>query len=73
MVDAAGKELAGTPVIGTVPTPPVPLSACTNGIAWDPVADCLWMPRDTGDLIACDRSGALRRDRCPYPPTATSA
>lgn len=70
MVDAAGKELAGTPAIGTVPTPPVPLSAGTNGIAWDPVADCLWMPRDTGDLIACDRSGALRSGPMPLPATS---
>ena len=55
------------PAIGTVPTPSVPLSAGADGIAWDPVADCLWMLRDTGELIACDRSGALRSGPMPLP------
>ncbi|MBB5699326.1 hypothetical protein [Sphingomonas yantingensis] len=55
------------PATDTMAAPPVLLSAGTNGVAWDPHADCLWMLRDSSELVACDRSGAILSASTPMP------
>ena len=54
----------------TVSAPPIALAGTANGVAHDPVADCLWVVHDTGELVAYDRSGTIRSGGTPLPANA---
>lgn len=58
------------PASETVSAPPIALAGTANGIAHDPVADCLWVVHDTGELVAYDRSGTIRSGGTPLPANA---